>query len=187
MSYKDNKNLFLEDFFTNKNILHRLEDYIRYYLLNNNKIHHFHKIFLSRIMYGRIVNSKKNKNIGKLDACHAKAQMITCLCIAFYLLNNDKNNKNDNDDLFKLLNYHIQKIEEYIAEYNDTELYNIKYNNHFIYCKKWIDFHKITDKYNEIKLKSIVKYKDNDDNIFKLSGDKLNNIFAKYNVENFII
>ena len=187
MSYKDNRNLFLEDFFKSKNILHSIEDYIRYYLLNNNKIHHFHKIFLSRIMYGRIINSKKNKNIGKLDACHAKAQMITCLCIAFYLLNNDNNDKNDNSDLFKLLNYHIQKIEEYIAEYNDTELYNIKYNNHFIYCKKWIDFHKIKDKNNEIKLKSIVKYKDNDDNIFKLDNTKLNNILAKYNIENFII
>jgi hypothetical protein len=183
MSYKDNKNPFLEDFFKNKNVLHRLEDYIRYYLLNNNnKVHHFHKIFLSRIMYGRIINSKKNKNIGKLDACHAKAQMITCLCIAFYLLNKDKD-----DDLFKLLNYHIQKIEEYIAEYNDTELYNIKYNNHFIYCKKWIDFHKIMDKHNQIKLKAIVKYKDNDDNVFKLNNDKLNHIFVKYNVENFII
>jgi len=182
MSYKDNKNLFLEDFFKNKSLLHRLEDYIRYYLLNNKKIHHFHKIFLSRIMYGRIINSKKNKNIGKLDACHAKAQMITCLCIAFYLLNKD-----NDEDLFKLLNYHIQKIEEYIAEYNDTELYNIKYNNHFIYCKKWIDFHKIKDKYNEIKLKSIVKYKDDDDNIFKLDNNKLNHILEKYNVESFII
>jgi hypothetical protein len=183
MSYKDNKNLFLEDFFKNKSVLHRLEDYIRYYLLNNNKkIHHFHKIFLSRIMYGRIINSKKNKNIGKLDACHAKAQMITCLCIAFYLLNKD-----NDEDLFKLLNYHIQKIEEYIAEYNDTELYNIKYNNHFIYCKKWIDFHKIKDKYNEIKLKSIVKYKDDDDNIFKLDNNKLNHILEKYNVESFIM
>ena len=182
MSYKDNKNPFLEDFFKNKNVLHRLEDYIRNFLLNNNKVHHFHKIFLSRIMYGRIINSKKNKNIGKLDACHAKAQMITCLCIAFYLLNKDKD-----DDLFKLLNYHIQKIEEYIAEYSDAELYNIKYNNHFIYCKKWIDFHKIMDKHNQIKLKSIVKYKDNDDNVFKLNNDKLNHIFVKYNVENFII
>jgi len=129
--YIKRENLF-EKLMTTSNI-HIFEDFLRYKMItSNNKLNKNEILILSRILWGRILNSTKDTN-KMLDSRHSKAQMITILCLFFYLFR-PKSNKNE--DLFNLLIYHLNKINEYLisCDFNLLSLINQK---HYIYCNKW--------------------------------------------------
>lgn len=121
MSYNKHQHDSLEQIINNSDKLHRTEDLIRYTLINNCKINDKLIVLLARILWGRVNNSIRVNN-GILDKPHIKAQLITVLCIAFYIDKYSKQNINNINKieliyLYKLYIYHINIIK-----------YNIKYN-----------------------------------------------------------
>lgn len=162
-SYFERRHKILELLFRKYGVdIHNMEDIIRSLLVysnlkNGNTIPRIFKILLARILWGRIRNSKKNCVQGILDSSHSKAQMITLLTIAYYLRIkniNKLNNKSDvdvvdyDDDLYILLNYHIEKMDNFIEKTSD-DMNNRFINNinSYYYCCEWIG-----------SLKSIIEY-----------------------------
>lgn len=137
------KNNLLEKYIGNSENLHLIEDLLRDKLLSGkNTILSYEIIILARILWGRIINSNVEGG-GKLDARHSKAQMLTLICISFYLTRCSSSSNTENfKNLHKLLSYHLIKIFDFIAH---TEIINNNNNNfdnyqYYIFCKKWVFF-----------------------------------------------
>jgi hypothetical protein len=131
--YEKNNNLFEKNL--NSKSIHYYEDYIRAKLLSNKKINKIEIIILARILWGRLTNSCKCLS-GKLDSRHSKAQMITLLCIVYYLSREIYNSKKIlSKDLYKLYNYHCHKIDEYLKT-NSIDILDEKNKKYYIFCSK---------------------------------------------------
>jgi len=111
MYFKSN-NLFEK--LLNSEAIHCFEDYLRSKLISDDRINQTETIILARILWGRLINSTKCLS-GKLDSRHSKAQMITLLCISYYISQELFFFKRVlSTDLYKLYIFHINKIDEYI-------------------------------------------------------------------------
>ena len=155
----------LEQVLINSSKLHEIEDYIRHKLIKSNQImSHDELILLSRILWGRILNSSKCSD-RKLDARHSKAQMITILCLSLYVNRHISLIKKNN--LYNLLSYHISKIEEYINSNNNKQYDKYYYE----YCKKYVIFCKYILNINQ-KDAIATKLSPNRYNIILDSSDK---------------
>lgn len=124
----------LEKFLTTIKI-HKFEDFIRHKMIRNYDLNTSEIIILSRILWGRIINSSQYEKI--LDSRHSKAQMVTVLCLFFYLYR-QKNYTISNDfkELNKLLIYHLSKIQDYLISYNTNNLTETN-KKYYFYCTKW--------------------------------------------------
>jgi hypothetical protein len=127
----------LERFLTTLKI-HNFEDFIRYKMIRNYDLNIEEIIILSRILWGRIINSEQFGKI--LDSRHSKAQMVTVLCLFFYLYR-QKNYTISNDfkELNKLLIYHLSKIQDYLVSYNTNNLKDLN-QKYYFYCIKWTNY-----------------------------------------------
>ena len=135
--YQKNNNLF-EKILTSKNI-HDIEDYLRSKLLSSNEIKNTEIIILARILWGRLINSSKCIS-GKLDSRHSKAQMITLLCIAFYISYEIYSFKKIiSYDLYKLYQFHFSKIEDYIKSIS-IDILDEKDKKYYKFCFKSIEY-----------------------------------------------
>ena len=158
--YVKNNNLLEKNL--NSKSIHYYEDYLRSKLLSNEKINNVEIIILARILWGRLTNSSKCLS-GKLDSRHSKAQMITLLCIAFYVSKEIYYFKKIlSYDLYKLFNFHYSKIDEYLKT-NTIELLEEKNKKYYNFCLKSkehcktilninIDENILTEKKNKILL-----------------------------------
>lgn len=135
------KNSPLEKYIGNSENLHLIEDFLRDKLLSGkDNILSYEIIILARILWGRILNSTVEGG-GKLDARHSKAQMLTLICMSFYLtrcpsLFNTENFRN----LHKLLSYHLKKIFDFISQSEMNDENNFDNYQYYIFCKRWIFF-----------------------------------------------
>ena len=133
--YSRDPNNVLEKFLDEKT--HDIEDYLRSKCFKNQKITELEIILISRILYGRIINSK-NSNYGKLDARHAKAQIITVICLVFYLCRHyNKLKDSDKNDIVHIIYHHLRKIDDIINDNNVLRFDKIKNQNYYEYCKNW--------------------------------------------------
>ena len=195
MVYIKNKNNPLEQFLKTTETLHDIEDYLRDKLLSSEyKLTYDETLILARILWGRISNSNKELN-RILDPRHAKAQMITIVCIVFYLYYQKiPNTILYKNKLYILFSYHMLKIEKCISNwYNIEELPNYS-NNYFDYCQKWKDFcntvlhqksydlNNINKEHNNMRL-SVYRY--NNKSRF-IIDDKLSTFLLKIKIDDFI-
>ena len=131
--YEKNNNLFEKNL--NTKSIHYYEDYIRAKLLSNEKINKIEIIILARILWGRLINSSKCLS-GKLDSRHSKAQMITLLCIAYYLSREIYNLKKIlSNDLYKLYIFYCHKIDEYLKT-TSIDILQEKNKQYYNFCLK---------------------------------------------------
>lgn len=132
--YTKRGNLF-EKLMSTRNI-HIFEDFLRHKMItSSDELDKNEILVLSRILWGRILNSTKDTT-KMLDSRHSKAQMITILCLFFYLFR-PKSEKNK--DLLNLLIYHLNKINEYLVSCDFDSLSSIN-QKYYIYCNKWTKY-----------------------------------------------
>ena len=138
--YSKNNSSLLEKLLSSEAI-HCFEDYLRDKLISDDRINQTETIILARILWGRLTNSTKCLS-GKLDSRHSKAQMITLLCISYYISQEIIYFKKVlSTDLYKLYIFHINKIDEYITVnsgifLNET---NKRYHNFCIKSRELCD------------------------------------------------
>ena len=131
--YCKSNNLFEK--ILNSEAIHCFEDYLRAKLLSSDRINRTETIILARILWGRLTNSTKCLS-GKLDSRHSKAQVITLLCISYYISQELFYFKRViSTDLYKLYIFHINKIDEYIMINSDIFL-NEKNKRYHRFCIK---------------------------------------------------
>lgn len=127
----------LEKFLTTLKI-HTFEDFLRYKMIRNYDLNIDEIIILSRILWGRIINSEQYGKI--LDSRHSKAQMVTVLCLFFYLFRQKNYTITNNfKELNKLLIYHLSKIQDYLISCDTTNLSELN-NKYYFYCTKWTNY-----------------------------------------------
>lgn len=140
MSYKKNNNLLEKFLGTSKN-LHLIEDFLRDKLLTGKvPLLWYEVLILARILWGRVKNSTVDGG-GKLDARHSKAQMITLLCISFYLTKySGVPHSQDVKNLHSLLKYHLDIIVNYVSDTESLKRDSIENYQYYLFCKRWVFF-----------------------------------------------
>ena len=180
--YEKNNNLFEKNL--NTKSIHYYEDYIRAKLLSNEKINKIEIIILARILWGRLTNSSKCLS-GKLDSRHSKAQMITLLCIAYYLSRDIYNFKKIlSYDLYKLYDFHCHKIDEYL-KINSIDILEEKNKQYYKFCLKSKEYCQTILNINItestlIEKKNILLFNINIPEIDKIDKIELDNKILKY-------
>ena len=141
MSYEKNNNNLLEKFLGKSENLHLIEDFLRDKLLTGKvQLFWYEILIVARILWGRVQNSTVNGG-GKLDARHSKAQMITLLCISFYLTKySNVPHSQDVKNLHSLLKYHLDIIIKYVSYTNSLNQDYIENYQYYQFCKKWVFF-----------------------------------------------
>jgi hypothetical protein len=141
MSYEKNNNNLLEKFLGKSENLHLIEDFLRDKLLTGKvQLFWYEILIIARILWGRVQNSTVNGG-GKLDARHSKAQMITLLCISFYLTKySNLPYSQDVENLHTLLKYHLDIIISYVSYTDSLSQDYIQNYQYYQFCKKWVFF-----------------------------------------------
>jgi hypothetical protein len=178
------------EFFLKKEPLHDVEDFLRLYMIQTKKFNPFNfnslsknlrekyismyiltndlEVLVSRIISGRYKNSENYEN--GMDVLHMKAQIFTLLCLAYYLYRHiyviHKNN-----NLYKILEYQLEKLNGFIKKMDFISLSEID-KNYLLFCIRWIPYCKF------ILNQNTYEYIDD-------INSKINKIFFELKINNF--
>jgi len=177
-----------------KHGIHKIEDNLRLCCISDsfNKIFNLNDIiFFARILYGRVINSRKNNDKTIYDPAHAKSQIINIMCIIIYLkrLKHDKRSTYYKN-LVKIVNYHLQKIDDFLLIISNEK--NSNKDLFFIqYCKKWREIsEKLLNNENLDKIKTYSIELIREIKVFKIEDLKINeknfNFLKSFNIEMFL-
>ncbi len=117
----------LNHLFIQNSNFHKIEDYLRYYLLTSKKIIPYsYTILLAGIMKKRVINAQQS-DLKSFDGPHAKTNIFTLMAITIYIHRMKKYHPNKSFDkcielnnLIKIFDYYRKYIIEYIEKYKDT-------------------------------------------------------------------
>jgi len=177
-----------------KHGIHKIEDNLRLCCILDsfNKIFSLNDIiFFARILYGRVINSRKNHDKTIYDPAHAKSQIINITCIIIYLkrLKHDKRSTYYRN-LVKIVMFHLEKIDDFLSIVSDEK---ISHKDLFFiqYCKKWRDISiKLLNNENLEKIKIYSNELIREIKVFKIEDLKINEknfTFSKsINIELFL-
>lgn len=177
-----------------KHGIHKIEDNLRLCCISDsfNKIFNLNDIiFFARILYGRVINSRKNNEKITYDPAHAKSQIINITCIIIYLkrLKHDKRSTYYRN-LVKIIIFHLQRIDDFLLIVSNEK---ISHKDLFFteYCKKWRDVSiKLLNNENLEKIKTYSKELISEIRVFKIDDLLINEkkfTFSKsLNIEMFL-
>lgn len=178
-----------------KHGIHKIEDNLRLCCISDsfNKIFNLNDIiFFARILYGRVINSKRNNYMTIYDPAHAKSQIINIICIIIYLKRLKHNKKSTYYiNLFKIVIYHLQKIDYFLLNFSSEKI--SKKDIFFIkYCKKWREISiKLLNNENLENIKTYSNELIKEIKVFKIEDLKINEknfAFSKsFNIDMFLL
>jgi len=114
---------------------HGYEDFIRNKMISGKKLSKNELLLVARFLLGRTLNASVSES-KKIDGEHSKAQVRTLSCLATYLYRHkDSLDKTEWSELYRLLYFYLNKIDEFIYDKTIETFLDKKYHD---YCIKWI-------------------------------------------------